>query len=103
MTNTRLSMDPQQAREIARGVERLVEDLRGAQRRFETHAAPAATGRDEVSLAVERTTRAMGEAQRRSGEVAVADLSRLGAAVSAHVKAVQRSDSELAHTVLLAV
>ena len=44
MAGSKLSMDPQEAREIARGIDRIVEDLRGAQKRFEAHAAPAATG-----------------------------------------------------------
>lgn len=98
MTNTRLSMDPQEAREIARGIERIVEDLRGAQNRFAAHSEPAATGRDEVSIAVARTTERMGEAQRHLGETATIDLHRLGESVSAHVRAVQRRDSELAVT-----
>ncbi|WP_415847218.1 hypothetical protein, partial [Tsukamurella strandjordii] len=38
-------MDLQEVREIARGVDRIVEDLRGAQERFAAHAEPAATGR----------------------------------------------------------
>ncbi|BDD83927.1 hypothetical protein TPB0596_36900 [Tsukamurella pulmonis] len=103
MTGTKLSMDPQEAREIAQGIERIVEDLRGAQKRFEAHAAPAATGLDEVSQTVARTTQRMGEAQFRAAETAVADLRRLGEAVSGHVTAVERGDSELAATLGLAV
>ena len=103
MTDTKLRMDPHEAREIARGIERIVEDLRGGQKRFAAHAAPAATGRDEVSEAVARTTHSMGEAQLRAAETALADLQRLGAAVSGHVTAVQRDDSELAATLGLAV
>ncbi len=98
MTGTKLSMDPQEAREIARGIERMVEELRGAQKRYEAHAAPAATGRDEVSQTVARTTQRMGEAQRRVAQAAVADLTRLGEAVTGHVTAVQRGDAELAAT-----
>ncbi len=103
VTGSKLSMDPQEAREIARGIERIVEDLRGAQKRFEAHAAPAATGRDEVSQTVARTAQRMGEAQLRAAETAVADLRRLGEAVTGHVKAVQRGDSELASTLGLVV
>lgn len=103
MTGTKLSMDPQEAREIARGIERIVEDLRGAQKRFEVYSAPAATGRDEVSETVANTARRMGEAQRSAATTAVADLRRLGEAVSGHVTAVQRGDSELAATLGLAV
>lgn len=99
MVDTRLSMDPQEAREIARGIERIAEDLRGAQKRYEAHAVPAATGRDEVSVTVARTVERMGEAQRSLGERAPADLHRLGESLSAHVGAVQRRDAELAGTV----
>ncbi|TWS23423.1 PE domain-containing protein [Tsukamurella sputi] len=103
MTGTKLSMDPHEAREIARGIERIVEDLRGAQKRFEAHAAPAATGHDEVSQAVAHTARRMGEAQLSAATTAAADLRRLGEAVSGHVTAVQRDDAELAGTLGLAV
>lgn len=103
MTGTRLSMDPREAREIARGIERIVEDLTGAQQRFAAHAAPPATGRDEVSVAVASTARRMGEAQSRAAETSTAELRRLGEAVSGHVSAVQRRDGELAAVVGLAV
>ncbi|TWS19155.1 PE domain-containing protein [Tsukamurella asaccharolytica] len=103
MAGSKLSMDPQEAREIARGIERIVEDLRGAQKRFQPHATPAATGRDEVSVTVARTAQRMGENQVRAAEVAVADLRRLGEAVSGHVTAVQRGDSELGATLGLVV
>ncbi|MGC5025045.1 PE domain-containing protein [Tsukamurella sp. DT100] len=96
-------MDPQEAREIARGIERIVEDVRGAQKRFEAHAAPAATGRDEVSQTVARTAQCMGENQLRAAETAVADLRRLGEAVSRHVTTVQRGDAELGTTLGLVV
>lgn len=103
MTSTKLSMDPQEAREIARGIERIVEDLRGAQKRFQEYAAPAATGRDEVSVTVARTTQRMGEAQARASERTATDLHRLGEAVSRHVDVVQHGDRELAATVRSAV
>ncbi|GAA1098182.1 PE domain-containing protein [Tsukamurella spumae] len=96
-------MDPREAREIARGIERIVVDLENAQKRFAAHAAPPATGRDEVSVAVANTARRMGEAQSRAAETAAADLRRLGEAVNGHVSAVQRSDEELAAVVGLAV
>ncbi|WP_461166436.1 PE domain-containing protein [Tsukamurella serpentis] len=96
-------MDPQEAQEIARGIERIADDLLGAQRRFGAHAAPPATGSDEVSIAVASTVEQMGRHQQRAGDTATADLRRLADAVFAHVRAVQRSDTELAGAVGLAV
>lgn len=103
MSGSKVSMDPREAREIARGIERIVEELHGAQKRFEVHAVPAATGKDEVSQTVARTAERMGEAQSRAAQTASADLRRLGEAVSGHVSAVQRGDAELAATLGLAV
>ncbi|WP_019202380.1 PE domain-containing protein [Tsukamurella sp. 1534] len=93
---TKLSMDPEAVREVARGVERIAEDLRGAQERFVPHAAPAATGKDEVSVTVARTAHTMGEAQRATADATTADLRRLADSLSAHAGTVQRQDSELA-------
>lgn len=96
MANTRLNLDPQEGRELAQSMVRIVEDLTTAQRRFEAHAAPAATGRDEVSVAVARTAAKMGEQQRAAGDVAAKDLRRLSDAITAHVNSVQNHDSDLA-------
>ncbi|GIZ98126.1 hypothetical protein TTY48_27380 [Tsukamurella sp. TY48] len=103
MSDGMLSMDLQEVREIARGVDRIVEDLRGAQERFAAHAEPAATGRDEVSVAVARTTSEIGVAQRRLGETAVNDLRTLGEALNKHANTVQQKDTELAATVRLEI
>ncbi|ADG79957.1 PE domain-containing protein OS=Tsukamurella paurometabola (strain ATCC 8368 / DSM / CCUG 35730/ CIP 100753 / JCM 10117 / KCTC 9821 / NBRC 16120 / NCIMB 702349 / NCTC 13040) OX=521096 GN=Tpau_3373 PE=4 SV=1 [Tsukamurella paurometabola] len=103
MSDSRLSMAPQEVRDVARGIERIVEDLRGAQERFAAHAEPAATGRDEVSTAVARTTSEIGVAQRALGETAVTDLRVLGEALTRHADTVQRQDSDLADTVRLEI
>lgn len=98
MAQDRLSMDPQEVREVARGIERIADDLRGAQQRFTDHAQPPATGRDEVSITVARTTAELGQAQRRLGEQAERDLRALSDAVALHATTVQRQDAELAAT-----
>ena len=96
MANTRLHLDAQEGREIARHLVRVIDDVTTAQRRFEAHAAPAATGRDEVSVAVAKTTAAMGKQQHESAVIAARDLRRLSDSISAHVNSVQTHDADLA-------